>query len=242
MVPAADNGSPGRLRPGLLACLATDEGRRQDCPWPEPSSDPVRHMREPFPSDGIGVEQVELTRGLRTERRGGKPDQAHALRKGFAREQGHHATVQLETILGRIAGLAPGDGPKVLEAELQRHAAGRDAFLAKLTAYPLGLSAQRCFQLATVVDVAAKGGFGAHGLWRSPRGDGPVVVAESELAQRASVPPETVDQNALGHCLELANGDDAQRGQRLRSHAADAPQTLDRQRGEECGLSTGRYL
>jgi hypothetical protein len=92
MVTAADNGSLGlpmlrrRTRPGA------EEGRRQEGPRPEPTSDTVRDMREPFPPDGIRVEQVELTRAPGTEQRGREPDQAHALREGFSREESHHAT------------------------------------------------------------------------------------------------------------------------------------------------------
>src|SRR5262245_28168719 len=202
MVGGADNGSFDSPMSRPFVCLAAEKGRGQEGARPEPSSDPVRDMREPFPSDGIRVEQVELARRLTTERRGREPDQAHALRESFSREQGRHATVELETILGRIAGLAPRDGPKIGEPELQGHAAGGHALLAKLAADALGLSAKGGLQPAPVVDVAAERGFGTHGLRRSPRADGPVVMAEGKLAQRAGVTPETIDQNPPGHRLE----------------------------------------
>src|SRR5687768_5302414 len=107
------HGAMRRLRTSGLFVVVAEQAGGEDGGAAVAAGDPVDGAGQVLPADGRRVKEWKLAASLWTEGRGGHADQSHGLDQPLARQQQGGAAVDLQAILGGIAGVAAREGGEV---------------------------------------------------------------------------------------------------------------------------------
>src|SRR5207247_158270 len=88
--------------------LARQEGRGDHGALAEARRESVDHPREPLAAHGVGIEEPELAHSRGSETPGRDADEAHRARHPLALQESARPAVELEPVLRRRSGSAPG--------------------------------------------------------------------------------------------------------------------------------------
>src|SRR3989442_15807909 len=102
VAPREQSGGPDYI------ALARPEGRGDHGALAEARREPVDHPREPLAAHGVGIEEPELAHARRSEAPGREADEAHRTRHPLALQESARPAVELEPVLRRRPGSAPG--------------------------------------------------------------------------------------------------------------------------------------
>src|SRR5207253_4589569 len=107
--------------------LARQEGRGDHGALAEARRESVDHPREPLAAHGVGIEEPELAQSRGSETPGRDADEAHRARHPLALQESARPAVELEPVLRRRPGSAPGVRHAGRQPELERDARRREA-------------------------------------------------------------------------------------------------------------------
>src|SRR2546425_1186689 len=211
--------------------LARQEGRGDHGALAEARRESVDHPREPLAAHGVGIEEPELAHSRGSETPGRDADEAHRARHPLALQESARPAVELEPVLRRRPGSAPGVRLEGRQPELERDARRREAPFPQLGGDPLCLGSKRRPEEVGVRRVSAEGFFGTDRFRKTEGLDRSGVTTEGEVVQVLAVLPEASGQHGARDTLEPADRGEAELSEGLRRHTPDTPDQLDRERG-----------
>src|SRR5918996_482701 len=199
-------------RPTRAALLGrADQPGGQNGGTAEASGGPIDGPGELLAADGGGIEQRQLTVPLRPEGGCRDADETDRLDQPLAGQQRGRPAIDLQSVLGRVAGVAARERAEVGPAQLERHPAGRQRLGAQLAGDALGLASQGLFQAGEIVAVALERLLGPDRLGWRERLDGPIVAAEREREQVGPVRAEPGGEHPRRQRLQLTDRRDPER-------------------------------
>src|SRR2546422_836721 len=220
--------------------LARQEGRGDHGALAEARRESVDHPREPLAAHGVGIEEPELAQSRGSETPGRDADEAHRARHPLALQESARPAVELEPVLRRRPGSAPGVRLEGRQPELERDARRREAPFPQLGGDPLCLGSKCRPEEVGVRRVSAEGFLGTDRFRKTEGFDRSGVTTEGEVVQVLAVLPEASGQHGARDTLEPADRGEAELSEGLRRHTPDTPDQLDRERGEKAGLPARR--